>query len=312
MKKLIIFLICTALISTAWAIRNEYSDRIIDFSEQILIAANELKDATEDPVFNSLEVERILSELKDSIKEYENLIAFAESPYPGEILLGTTPGGDGNWLETLCDSRYDGLIKEIRIRRTGSRARYLRINDIEVTNITPGGPRKETFNKNARFRLYRNEVFRLALPKPMKVNRIRIRIEHESTGLEVYGIPYNLPVIRPKVRLDRPPAEVLLGTTPAGDDTWLDTLCSNPYRRPIREIQLKRTGRESSYLRVNDIELTYLTPEGPKKEIFNAGGRYRLYYDGVFRLVLPRPMRVTRIRILVGHKSTGLNVYGIY
>jgi hypothetical protein len=318
MKKSAILLICTALIGTAWAVRNEYSGRINDLSEQILDAAKDLKDATESPSFSSHEVEKILSELKGCIKEYENLMVFAQSPYPGEILLGTTPGGDGTWLETLCDNRYDGLIKEVRIRRKGSSARYLRINDIEITNITPRGPAVETLNKNARFRLYQNEVFKLALPKPMKVTRIRIRIEHESTGLEVYGVPYNLPVIKPKV--DRKPevhrdnldGEILLGTTPAGKGTWLETLCSNTRNRPVKEIHLKRTGRESDYLRINDIELTYMTPQGPKKEIFNASGRYKLYYDDVFKLVLPRPMRVTRIRVLTEHKSTGLNVYGIY
>jgi hypothetical protein len=312
MKKLIVLVIVTALISTAWAIRNEYSDRINELSKEILMSADELKDATEAPVFHSLEVERILSELKDSIKEYENLMVFAESPYPGEILLGTTPGGDDTWLETLCDSRYNGLIKEIRIRRTGNRARYLRINDIEITNITPRGPSVEIFNKSARFRLYQNEVFKLALPKPMKIGRIRIMIEHESTGLQIYGLPYILPVIKPQVRRDRLSGETLLGTTPAGKDTWLETLCSSPYNRPVREIHLKRTGRESDYLRINDIELTYMTPQGPKKEVFNNGARYRLYYDGIFKLVLPRPMRVVRIRVLIAHESAGLNVYGIY
>ncbi len=313
MKKLtIILLIILGHIGTAWAIRNEYTDRIKVLSDQILITADELKIATEDPVFNSLEVEKILAELKEMIKEYENVMVFAESPYPGEILLGTTPGGDGNWLETLCDSRYDGLLKEIRIRRTGSRARYLRINDIEITCVTPNGPRRETFNRGGRFRLYRSGVFKLALTKPMKVRRIRINIEHESTGLEVYGIPYNLPIVQPDIRRNGYPREVLLGTTPAGDGTWLETLCSNPYNRPIREIQLKRTGREASYLRINDIEVTFLTPQGPKKEVFNKSGRFRLYYDGVFRLALPRPMRIARIRILIGHESTGLNVYGLY
>ncbi len=146
----------------------------------------------------------------------------------------------------------------------------------------------------------------------MKVGRIRINIGHESTGLEVYGIPYNLPVVKPEIRRNRYPKEVLLGTTPAGDGTWLETLCSNPYNRPVREIQLKRTGSEASYLRINDIEVTYLTPMGIRKEVFNKNGRFRLYYDGVYKLALSRPMRVTRIRVLVGHKTTGLNVYGVY
>ena len=317
MNKLsVIIAVNLILIIVGAAAGNEYSGRINDLSEEILTAAEELKDATQAPVFRSTEVESILAELKDSIKEYENLMVFAESRYPGEILLGTTPGGDGTWLETLCDSRYDGMIKEVRIRRTGSRANYLRINDIEITSITPAGPRVDTFNKSARFRLYSNEVFKLALPRPMKIGRIRISIEHESNGLEVYGIPYNLPVIKPAVkpaiRRDRSDGEILLGTTPAGDSSWLETLCSNPRNRPLREIHLKRTGRESDYLRINDIELTYMTPQGPKKEVFNASGRYKLYYDGVFKLVLPRPTIVTRIRVLVEHKSTGLNVYGIY
>ena len=97
-----------------------------------------------------------------------------------------------------------------------------------------------------------------------------------------------------------------------GTDTWLGTLCSNSDNRPIREIQLKRTGRRVSYLWINDIEVTYMTPAGLKKEVFNKNGRAKLYYDSVFRLILPRPTRVVRIRILTGHESTGLRVYGVY
>ena len=120
----------------------------------------------------------ILAELKDLIEEYEAMMVFAESPYPGEILLGTTPAGDSTWVETLCTTRYNGSLKEIRIRRTGHRASYLRINDIEVTYMTPGGPRKETFNRGARTRLYSGGIFRLSLPRPMSVRRIRVFINH--------------------------------------------------------------------------------------------------------------------------------------
>jgi hypothetical protein len=148
----------------------------------------------------------------------------------------------------------------------------------------------------------------------LRVVRIRILTEHESTGLEIYGIPYESEPLQPRERPRRnsPMTEVLLGTTPPGDDTWLETLCSNPDNRPIREIQLKRTGRKASYLRINDIEVTYMTPAGPMKEVFNKSARTKLYYDSVFRLILPRPMKVIRIRILTGHESTGLRVYGIY
>ena len=110
----------------------------------------------------------------------------------------------------------------------------------------------------------------------------------------------------------RGPSEVLLGTTPGGSSTWLETLCSNPSHRPIREIQLKRTGRKTSYLRINDIEVTYLTPGGRRKEVFNKNGRVKLRHDGIFKLSLPRPMRIVNIRILVSHRSTGLEVYGVY
>jgi hypothetical protein len=316
MKNLAVILIADfILIGTVWAVRNEYTDRIKVLSDQILTTADKLKKATDGPVFNSFEIDGALAELKDLIKEYENIMVFAGSPYPGEILLATTPAGNDSRLEALCDTRYDGPMKEIRIRRAGSRANYLRINDIELTYDTPEGPKTETFNKNGRFRLYSNGVFQLALPKPMKIRRIRVNIEHESNGLQIFGIPYNLPVLQPRVMPVMPgqnPSEVLLGTTPSGDDAWLETLCSSPYNRPVREIQLKRTGREASYLRINDIEVTYMTPQGPKVAVFNKGGRFRLYYDGVFKLVLPEPMRIVRIRILIEHESTGLKVFGIY
>ncbi len=309
---IVILLIVVGAVGAMRAVANKYSRRIEMLSDQILFRAEELREATYDPVTDSLEVEAILTELTNLIKEYETIMVFAQSPYPGEILLGTTPPGEDTWLETLCSTRYDGFLKEIRIRRTGNRARYLRINDIEVTYSTPAGPGKQTFNQNARVRLYHGDVFKLALPEPMRVRRIRINVNHESTGLEVWGIPYNPPIIDPPVKENRYPGEILLGTTPAGDSGWLETLCSSLYNRPIREIRLRRTGQKVSYLRISDIEVTYLTGEGTRKEVFNENGRFRLYYDGVYKLSLPRPMRVTRIRVLIEHESTGLNVYGVY
>ena len=168
------------------------------------------------------------------------------------------------------------------------------------------------FNQNGRIKLYHGGVFRLALPRPMKVRRIRIKINHESTGLDVSGIPYDFHTIDPHVRSNQRPAAILLGTTLAGDGTWLETLCSSPYNKPIKEIQIKRTGKKTSYLRINDIEVTYLTPSGTRKRVFNKNGRFKLYSDGVYRFSLPRPMRISRIRILVDHESTGLKVYGVY
>ncbi len=312
MKRLIILLtVLAACVGTALAARNVYSTRTISLSEQILASAEELADVTHAAVLDSARAEGILAELKELVREYETMMIFAESRYAGEILLGTTPPGDDTWLETLCTSRYDGPLKEIRLRRTGRRANYLRINDIEITYATPAGLQTETFNKDARVRLYQSGVFKLALPKPMRVRRIRVRIEHESTGLEVYGVPYELPAIR-KFEPDRRPGEILLGTTPGGDDTWLETLCSGSRDKPIREIRIRRTGGEASYLRINDIEITHLTHQGAIKEVFNKDGRAKLYRDGVFRLALPRPMRITRIRIRIDHKSTGLEVYGVY
>jgi hypothetical protein len=264
-------------------------------------------------------VDEILGELKELISEYEAVMVFAESPYPGEIVLGSTPGGNSIWLEALCSTRYDGPLKEIRIRRTGHKANYLRINDIEITYSTPEGWGRETFNKDGRVKLYSGGVFKLALPRPMRIRRIRIRINHESTGLEISGIPYHpdgLPRFPRRMRRmgveHHGPSEVLLGTTPGGSSTWLETLCSNPSQRPIREIQLKRTGRKTSYIRINDIEVTYLTHGGRRKEVFNKGGRVKLYRDKIFKLSLPRPMRIVNIRILVNHRSTGLEVYGVY
>jgi hypothetical protein len=242
---------------------------------------------------------------------------FMESPYPGEILLGTTPGGDSTWLQTLCDTRYNGQFKEIRIRRTGNLANYLRINDIEITYATPNGPDKRIFNQGARQKLYHGGVFSLSLPKPMKPHKIRININHKSTGLEIYGVPFENPPIRPHVPKPGPPGppnheEVLLGTTSAGHSDWLETLVSSPYHRPIKEIRLKRTGRQADYLRINDIEITHVTPKGHVTVVLNAGARTKLYYDDVFKLSLPRPMNIIKIRVKIDHKSTGLNVYAIY
>jgi len=312
MKRFIILLLVLAgPMGAVWPITHEYFRQITILSDEILFKAQKLAETTDAPVFDTVQAEMILAELKDLIQEYEAMMVFAESPYPGEILLGTTPAGDSTWLETFCTTRYDGPLKEIRIRRTGHRANYLRINDIEVTYITPRGPRQETFNQNARTRLYSDGIFRLTLPKPMRIKRIRILINHESTGLRVCGIPYH-PPLHPYIEPDHVPAEVLLGTTAGGDGTWLETLCNNPYNRPVREIRLKRTGRKASYLRINDIEVTTLDGRGRSKHVFNQNGRVKLRPGGVFSLTLPRPMRIVHIRIRVDHESTGLEVYGVH
>ena len=131
MKRLMILLVVLAgPIGVVWPITHEYFRQITNLSDEILFKAQKLADTTDASVFHSAEAANILAELKGLIHEYEAMMVFAESPYPGEILLGTTPPGDDTWLETLCTTRYDGPLKEIRLRRTGHRAKYLRINDI--------------------------------------------------------------------------------------------------------------------------------------------------------------------------------------
>lgn len=324
------------MVSAAGAriVSHRYVDIMSGLSDQIAAVADELNHISHNPAFDSFAAQETVAELKGLIQQYENAVVFAESPYEGEILLGTTPPGDSTWLETLCGTRYDGPLKEIRIRRTGYMASYVRINDIEITAMTPRGAQKHVFNQNGRVKLYRSGVFRLSLPTPMRVMRVRININHESAGLEITGVPLHPPALdvpvtthvithapppheepEPVIVTEVPetPNEVLLGTTPPGHSTWLETLCSNPYHRPIREIQIRRTGNLASYLRINDIELTCMTPRGPQTEVFNQNARAKLYTDGVFRLALPRPtMRIIRIRVKIDHKSTGLEIYGVY
>jgi len=213
------------------------------------------------------------------------------------------------------------MLKEIRIRRIGRWPSYIRINDIEITYAMPGGIVKETLNRGGAVQLYRDSVFAIALPRPMRIESIRINVGHASSGLEVYGIPYEYgrgrfhprpaPPVVPEPQTEPCPEKMLLGTTPPGDSTWVETLCKSHCGGPVREVRLQRTGRKASYLRINDIEITYMTPRGMQKEVLNEGGRVKLYYGDEFRLALPGPMRIVRIRINVGHETTGLEVYGV-
>jgi hypothetical protein len=330
MKRLIVLiLVLMGSIGTITVIASEYSKRNKVLTERIVFKAEQLRDATFISDLDSAPPEVILDELKDLLDQYEQNLGFAQSPYPGEILIGTTGGGHSTWLETLTSSPYNGFVKEIRIRRTASRPHFIRINDIVITGRTPNGDVvKETFNENGHVKLYPSGLFALALPRPMKVRRVRININHLSTGLKIYAIPYRRknikrytighrpghthPVEPPVVEIAYPSdSEVLLGTTPSGDSTWLETLCTTPPHTRIKEIRLQRTGNRARYLRINDIEITYLTPRGPKKELFNEGARFKLYYSDVFKLALPRPMRLVRIRVRIDHKSTGLKVIGV-
>ncbi|MBN2591148.1 MAG: hypothetical protein JXA96_14875 [Sedimentisphaerales bacterium] len=293
-----------------WAAVSDPKGDISVLSQHIFDVASDLKDETSRPELDSAEINFLLEDMKDLLKDYENMLVFAESPYPGEILLGKTPRLNDSWHEVDCVTRYNGQFNEIRIRRSVGGARYLRINDIEITYMTPNGPVKQTLNRSGRAKLYSGDVFQLALPRPMKVIKMRIAVEHESNGLIITGVPTNIE--RPRPRSDRPrrTGQILLGTTPRGNDSWVETICTSTLR-PVKEIQLKRTGRRSSYLRISDIEVTYRTPSGTKKMVFNKGGRERLFFDQTFSIVLPEPMRVTRIRILVEHETTGLQIYGI-
>ncbi len=314
--------ICIVSASVAGYLGYGHGRELQTLSSQVLAHAEQLDTMSRGPVLDSLAANRLLAEMKALIQQYEQTMVLAASPYPGEILLGTTPPGDSTWLEMLCDTRYSGLIKEIRLRRTGNHARYLRINDIEITGRTRRGPVRHTLNKNGRDKLYGNGVFRLALPAPMIVHRIRIHINHESAGLQVTGVPQhpsafhgstlNLNLPNAPAFVQAVPEEVLLGTTPPGDSTWLETLCSNPYHQPVRELRIKRTGHKASYLRINDIEVSYHTPRGPRTETFNRNGRKKLYSAGTFRLPLPHPMRIARVRVLINHESTGLELYGVH
>jgi hypothetical protein len=54
--------------------------------------------------------------------------------------------------------------------------------------MTPKGKIKEVFNQNGRAKLRPGSVFSLRLPQPKRIIHIRIRVDHESTGLEVYGV----------------------------------------------------------------------------------------------------------------------------
>ena len=307
-------LILAASAGVISAVSVDYPGRISTLADQILFNAEQLRDATNAPAFDPLRADATIAELRTLLDHYEQAMVFAESPYPGEILLANTPPGDSTWLEALCTTRYTGPVKEIRIRRTGNRANYLRINDIEIYAFTPRGPEKHIFNKNGRVKLYRSGVFKLALPVPMRIRRIRININHESTGLEVTAVPYApIPVAPPFVHPPKPapPREIHLGTTPPGHSTWLETLLLAPYNRPITRIMLKRTGSSARYIRINDIQLTWLTPRGLQTQLFNKNARAKLYPNDTFTLSLPRPMRPTRIRVKIDHESSGLEIYGI-
>jgi hypothetical protein len=310
----IISLVLGGTSATILAVTSAGPASIRDLSDEITMAADDLRDASQGPAIDTERADEIISELKDLIKEYEEAIVFAGSPYPGEILLGTTPPGDSTWLECLCDSRYAGQYKEIRIRRTGFRANYLRINDIEITYITPQGLMRQTFNEGGRVKLYHGDVFKLALPRPMRIRRIRVNINHESTGLQITGVPLLAAEVEPPhpVVTHIDVQAFLMGTTQAGKNTWLETNCGNPTNRPIKEILLRRTSRKARFVRIKDIEVTHRIGQWPRKEVFNKDGKFRLRPNGTYRLKLPRPMRVDKIRILIENETSGLEVYGVY
>ena len=313
-KIIITLLILGGSAGTILAVSSGHITSIRDLADEITLVADDLKEASQGTSFDSERADDIITELKELIKEYEEAMVFADSLYPGEILLGTTPAGDSTWLECLCDSRYDGMFKEIRIRRTGNRASYLRINDIEISYMAPGGVAREVFNESGRVKLYRDDVFKLALPRPMRIRRIRININHESTGLEVTGIPV-LSADKEPSKPEVTHVEVqafLMGKTRAGQNTWLETTCGNPTNRAVSEILLRRTGKNARFVLIKDIEVTYRVGYSTRKEVFNKDGKFRLRPLGTYRLKLSQPLHVTSIRILIENETSGLEVFGVY
>lgn len=127
MRRLIILmLVLLGFAGTIAVIASEYPNRNKVLAERIVFKAEQLRDATFVSDLDSQHPEFILDVLKDLIDEYEQNLIFAHSPYAGEILIGTTPGGHSTWLETLCTTPPHTRIKEIWLQRTGNWARYLK------------------------------------------------------------------------------------------------------------------------------------------------------------------------------------------
>ena len=79
-RAVFVLLVLGSSAGTIWAIANGYSGRVRGLAEEIVLNAEELRDATSGPAYNRIEVDEILGELKELISEYEAVMVFAESP----------------------------------------------------------------------------------------------------------------------------------------------------------------------------------------------------------------------------------------
>ena len=103
--KITVLLVLVALAGTLRAAENDYKKDAMILSQNIIEAANDLKQETSNKVLDTEEIDYLVDDIKSMIKDYESLMVFAESPYPGEILLAKTAPGDDTWIESPCTSR---------------------------------------------------------------------------------------------------------------------------------------------------------------------------------------------------------------
>jgi hypothetical protein len=173
----------------------------IEISKDILAKSQELHELTINPMPDFLAIEHVLAELEFSIARYKSALEddkqnfmlnelLSKSPYPGEMLLGTTSAGNDSWLEVVCKSPINVLITEIRFRKTRGGSEYIRIYEAEVTYPAPDGMKTELIKiDEKRLYSYAGDYRQLRLPRPMKAIKIRLRIAHRTNGVEVWGMP---------------------------------------------------------------------------------------------------------------------------
>ncbi|MEJ2649506.1 MAG: hypothetical protein P8016_13990 [Sedimentisphaerales bacterium] len=98
-RRAVVLFVPVILAIPLWAATSDYRNDAAFLSQQLVDAANDLKQETGRPDIDSVEVDYLLDEIKGLISDYENVLVFAAAMMRG--WKHCAPAG-----MTVCSKRY--------------------------------------------------------------------------------------------------------------------------------------------------------------------------------------------------------------
>jgi len=172
---------------------------------------------------------------------------------------------------------------------------YIRIRDITI--VPQVGP---SFRYNAGGgKFYLGDTYEIELDKPMHIREVRVRVQHKTGGLEIFGTTVPEP---PKL-----PAIIELGKTNGVKDGNAVLNMDKRYRKVLFSKLIVKNMGGDDYVRLVNPQVT--TSRGDL--IFPQVSYQKLHSGGAHEIVLPRPVSIRSFQVYAQHRTNGLLITGV-